>query len=111
MFKILRVIPSMDPQKGGPSEGIRQLQQEIHRQRLNIKCDIVCMDDLSEEAKDVEYASIYAVGKGKGVYSYSESLKNWLEENVRKYDFVIIHGIWQYHSYIASKLCIKNSIP
>lgn len=69
------------------------------------------MDDLSEEAKDVEYASIYAVGKGKGVYSYSESLKNWLEENVRKYDFVIIHGIWQYHSYIASKLCIKNSIP
>ncbi|EPD0171440.1 hypothetical protein BUE65_22470 [Klebsiella variicola] len=111
MFKILRVITSMDPQKGGPSEGIRQLQQEIHRQRLNIKCDIVCMDDLSEEAKDVEYASIYAVGKGKGVYSYSESLKNWLEENVKKYDFVIIHGIWQYHSYIASKLCIKNSIP
>ena len=88
MFKIFRVIPSMDPGKREVHLKVSDSFSKRYRQRLNIKCDIVCMDNLSEEAKDVEYASIYAVGKGKGVYSYSESLENWLEENVRKYDFL-----------------------
>ena len=44
MVKILRVIPFLDPHKGGLSEGIRQLQHEIQRHGLMTKFDIVCMN-------------------------------------------------------------------
>ncbi|ROS16564.1 glycosyltransferase involved in cell wall biosynthesis [Raoultella sp. BIGb0399] len=110
-MKILRVIPSMDPKKGGPSEGIRQIQNEIEKQQLNIECDIVCMDDENNISPANSNLKIFNVGEGQGGYSYSRKLKNWLTQNVRKYDLVIIHGVWQYHSVVTSSVCLNEKVP
>lgn len=100
----------MDAKKGGPSEGIRQLQSEITHQNLPIECDIVCLDD-DINVKENDYAKVISLGSGKGVFSYSSKLKKWLLDNICNYDVVIIHGLWQYQGYITSKICKKYSVP
>jgi glycosyltransferase involved in cell wall biosynthesis len=110
-MKVLRVIPSMDPKKGGPSEGIRQIQKEIYNQRIDVECDIVTLDPVESDFEVNKHLNVISLGNGKTSYSFSTKLKKWLQQNIVKYDLVIIHGIWQYHSHIASLECRKKKVP
>lgn len=42
---------------------------------------------------------IHALGRGKLAYGYTPRLLPWLRANAPRYDAVIVHGIWQYHSF------------
>jgi len=110
-MKILRVIPSMDPRKGGPSEGIRQIQVVLQKDYKELEVDIVSMDEANSPWIENSSTKIFAVGSKKSTYSYSPALKIWLDENIEKYNLVIIHGIWQYHSLAAYNACKQHHIP
>ena len=108
-MKILHVISSMDPRGGGPSEGIRQIQKALPSHGVEV--EVVCCDEPDASWIHESGMKIHALGKGKGAYGYSKSLMPWLEQNVRKYDKVIIHGLWQYHGLAAMRACTERGVP
>jgi len=100
-MKILRVIPSMHPSKGGPCQGIRNAIPYF--QKAGITTDVVCMDDENSDYSITDYFTVCKVGKGKTSYQYQPVLLQWLKNNILDYDFVIVHGLWQYHNYAVYK--------
>ncbi|WP_026932643.1 glycosyltransferase [Christiangramia echinicola] len=97
-MKILRVIPSMNPKSGGPCRGIRN---SIPVQtNIGVINEVVCFDDPDEDfLKTGEKYIIHAIGPASGPYSYCKKLNGWLLDNMNRFDVIMIHGIWLYHSY------------
>ncbi len=104
-MKILRIIDSMSPAIGGPSEGIRNIIPEM--EKYGIKNEIVSFDNSSESFILNSTLKIYALGKGKTKWSYHKDFKIWLERNYSNYDLIIIHGLWLYQTFAVYKL-LKN---
>ena len=44
-------------------------------------------------------------------FKYSRPLKTWLDENVRSFDVVHIHAIFNHSSIAAARACRKNLVP
>src|ERR1700721_4745721 len=99
---ILHVITSMDPQTGGPCQGVRNLSPGMIQQGHTI--EVVCLDDPMSAYLTREPLRIYALGKARGAWGYHPDLKPWLQYNLRRFDAVILNGLWQYPGYILSKL-------
>ncbi|MEO8238590.1 MAG: glycosyltransferase [Flavobacterium sp.] len=100
-MKILRVISSMHPSKGGPCQGIRNAIPYF--EKAGIITEVVCMDDKNSNYSIADNFTIYKVGDGKTSYQYQPELLQWLKCNILNYDFVIVHGLWQYHNYAVYK--------
>ncbi|MFB9076918.1 glycosyltransferase [Flavobacterium procerum] len=105
-MKILRVISSMHPRNGGPCQGIRNATPYFDK--AGITTEVVCMDDEATSYPLTDDFTIYKVGNGKTSYQYQPKLLKWLEEHIQKYDFVIVHGLWQYHNLAVYK-AIKSA--
>jgi glycosyltransferase involved in cell wall biosynthesis len=57
---------------------------------------------------------IHALGPGKFCYSYTAKLQPWLEQNLARFDAVIVHGHWQWPVQAAIRAFKKlkaNSPP
>lgn len=100
-MKILHVITSMNPKTGGPSQGIRNLITYITT--LGSEVEIVCLDDVTEEYHVNDELIIHKIGKGITSFQYSPTLLKWLLLNMDRFDYVSVHGIWQYHNYAVYK--------
>lgn len=91
----------MDPSQGGPCQGIRNSIAEMQMQ--NIHNEVVCLDPLGAPFLSQENFVIHCLGPGIGPANYSAKLVPWLLENLERFDAVIVHGIWLYHSYAVRK--------
>jgi glycosyltransferase involved in cell wall biosynthesis len=100
-MKILHVITSMNPKTGGPSQGLRNLS--YYNLKLGLDVEVVCLDDVNEDYHVNDEVFIHKLGKGKTSFQYSPILLKWLIANIEKFDFVSVHGIWQYHNYAVYK--------
>lgn len=90
-YKILRVIESMAPQKGGPAYGVKH-SSRLLRDRGHM-VDVVTLDKCNDESNVICLGSVYG-----GWYGFSFKYLFWLIRNLKDYDFVTIHGIWQFSS-------------
>jgi glycosyltransferase involved in cell wall biosynthesis len=109
-MKLLHLIHSVDPKGGGPIENIRQMAT-IYLDR-NVEAEIISLDPPNASyLKDfpIEVRTLGTTYAGK--YSYSPQLVPWLRQNHRKYDCVIVNGIWQYHSYACWLALHKTDTP
>ncbi len=107
-MKILRIIDSMSPAIGGPSEGIRNIIPEMAKH--GITNEVVCFDNPLESFIKESKFKIHALGKGYSKWSYNKLFENWLEKNYTNYNLIIIHGLWLYQTYAVYRLInkIKN---
>ena len=109
-MKILHVISSMNPNYGGPVENIKLYCKKY--QEFNTKGEVLCSDNKNSLwLKDKRLPKVYPLGPSYFNYSYNSKLYKWLEHNLKKYDFVVINGLWQYHGYATYKACIKFKKP
>jgi glycosyltransferase involved in cell wall biosynthesis len=108
-LKLLRIIASMDPAGGGPSEGIRQVSQ--HLLTLGVQSEVLSLDDPRAPWLPTQPVKIHALGPGMGGYGYAPGFKGWLREHARDYDAIIISGIWQYHSIAARNTLVELGMP
>jgi len=104
--RILRLIATMDPRTGGPSQGIRNIIPEMTK--LGFISEVVCLDDPESSFLANHPFRIYALGSVSNRWSYSKKLKRWLGEHLAEYDSVIIHGLWLYPSYVVSREIIRQ---
>jgi glycosyltransferase involved in cell wall biosynthesis len=97
-MKILRVISTLDPAYGGPVEGLRS--QTASLARLGHETEVVTLDAESDPRITDLAAKVHVLGPSYGgKYRFNPRLLPWLEANNQRFDCVIVHGIWQYHSF------------
>ncbi|WP_206367783.1 glycosyltransferase [Sphingobacterium chungjuense] len=101
-MKILRVISSMNPASGGPSQGIRNAVPQL--KALGIENEVLCFDEPNADYGIDDNFAVHKIGPAKSPYAYVPTLSTWLEANIYKFDKVIIHGLWLYNSFGTFKV-------
>lgn len=108
-MKLLHVLSSVDPNAGGPMEGVRQ--RGLRLQQLGHCVEVVTLDDPSREFLKEFPLKVHALGPSPGGYAYNGKLVPWLLANARDYDAVVVNGLWQYHSFGAWRALRKIGVP
>ena len=104
-MKILHIIPTMNPETGGPCEAIRNISVELNK--FNIQNEVVCLDNEDEAFIKNQSFTIHALGKAKGPWAYNKNLIAWLENNLSNYDKVILHALWLFQGFALNKAISK----
>jgi glycosyltransferase involved in cell wall biosynthesis len=105
-MNILHVISSVNPACGGPIEGVRQLGNALINEGHQV--EVVSLDPPDSAFTRQFPLQVYPLGPTTLGYGFSPRLIQWLRNNHRRYDAVVVNGIWQYHSY-ASWRVLRNS--
>ncbi|EOR92889.1 a-glycosyltransferase-related protein, glycosyltransferase family 4 protein [Arcticibacter svalbardensis MN12-7] len=100
-MKVLHVVPSVNPNFGGVSQAVRTLIIGLYDE--GIQNEVVCLDDPLSDYIKSSAIKIHAVGQGTGPWHYHKSFYPWLIQNLKLYDNVILHGLWQYPGYALYK--------
>src|SRR4051794_25894526 len=119
-MNLLNVVASMDPSSGGLCAGLRNSIPEL--EKLGVYSEVLCLDTPTASFLRIDSFKIHALGDSKNPWRYSNKLLNWLIENIARFDTIIVHGIWLYHSYSVNKAiqflknrsnnqCEKKEIP
>ncbi|MCC8401258.1 glycosyltransferase [Paraburkholderia sp. MMS20-SJTN17] len=108
-MKILHLLPSADPRGGGPVEGVHR--SGIAMQKAGHDIEVATCDDPRAGYLASFPFRVHAVGPGRGHYGYCKGLAPWLTANAKRYDAVIVHGLWQYHSFAAWRALHGSGVP
>jgi glycosyltransferase involved in cell wall biosynthesis len=105
--RLLHVVASFAPAAGGTSEGIRKLAESCDGV---CAVEVACLDDPAETYVQGQSFPVHALGPAQGHYRYTPNLQAWLNENLARFDGVVMHGLWQYHSYGSYRVA-RHRIP
>ena len=109
-MKILRVIPSLNPEAGGAVEGARQMDRQLLS--MGILVEVVSLDSKSESEFLCSYpAKVHPLGPSVLNYSYNKRLVPWLTKNHSRFDAIVVDGIWQYHSFGVWRAISNSETP
>jgi glycosyltransferase involved in cell wall biosynthesis len=104
-MNILHITSLMDPQMGGVCQAIRTIVSSLNN--LGLKNEILSMDSIDSNFLKSDDLLIHAIGEGKGPWRYNKKIIPWLENNISKFDVIILHGLWQYNGYALHKTIFK----
>src|SRR5262245_26651400 len=108
-MRILRSIRSVNPEQGGPIEGIKQVSR-VHREAGHT-VEIISLDPPCDRSVLEFPLTVHALGPVRGKYGYTRKLIPWLRREAWRYDAVIINGIWQFNSLAVFLALRRASIP
>lgn len=108
-MKILHVLPSLDPEGGGPMEGVRRLG--AHLIQAGHEVSVVSLDDPREPYLQGLELTVIALGPSQGRYIYNRKLVPWLKEHAGVYDAVIVNGLWNYHAFGTWRGLKSSGVP
>ena len=91
-MRILHAIRTLDPAWGGPVHGLRAITSAARK--MGIHAEIVCLDSPDADWLASWNLPVHALGSAKLTYGFSGALSKWLSNNVKRYDAVVIEGIW-----------------
>ena len=116
--KVLHVIPSIGPLRGGPSVVLPSMARSLVRAGLEVT--IVTTDDNGPDAHlDVprgepimeEGVTVWYFRRQTRFYTFSFPLARWLARHVREYDLVHIHALFSYAALPASISAAQTGVP
>ena len=93
-MRLLHVISSLNPMFGGPTDSVKMFVAQ--HQRLGNEVEVATLDDAEADYLQAAGCEVHAFGPTKLSYRYEPRLERWLKENCRRFDGVIVNGIWQY---------------
>lgn len=108
-MNLLHILPTMNPEAGGPFESVRQFAAHAHE--LGHTVEILTLDDRNEPFIANFSHIVHALGPSRSNYRYNNRLVPWLKSHAHNYDAVIVNGIWQYHSFGTWKAIRRLGIP
>lgn len=78
-------------------EGLRQSGARLVE--MGHEVEVATLDAPEDPAAIAFPLPTHALGPGFGTYRYSRRLVPWLRSNARRYDAVIVNGLWQYQGF------------
>jgi glycosyltransferase involved in cell wall biosynthesis len=108
-MKILRSIHSVNPVLGGPIESVRQSSAVLTSRGHEV--EIVSLDAPTDSWIRDWPVPVHAVGPGFGNYGYAPRFSSWVGDQHKKYDAVIVQGIWQYNSFAIWRALHRTQMP
>lgn len=108
-MKILHVIRSMDPARGGMAAGIRQISPYLNA--LEITSSVISLDPPDSNWLTSRDYTCHGLGPVFGEYGYSRSLPSRIFRLASLHDITIIHGIWHYHAFATWRALHTSNIP
>jgi len=96
---VLHVIRSLHPDYGGPVEGIRQLIGSYRSKGWDI--EVACLDAPSSPWLESFPATVHAMGPAYNRYGLQPLAITALRDIARRYDAVVINGIWEFTGPMA----------
>ena len=108
-MNILQVIASVNPHGGGPIETLKQVIPALSERGHSVE---VASLDSEEQVWTKNFPTeLYPLGSGAPGYGYSRKFKNWLRDNHKRFDAVIVRGLWQYSSFATWQVLRKSNVP
>lgn len=122
-MKVLHVIPSVAPCRGGPSEAVLAMTRSLNRH--GIMADIVASTDNGQTVLDVptgrfiehEGARVCFLPRwspGVGAlreFQYAREFSPWMEQHMRDYDCLHIHAVFSFFSTKAMQMARRAGKP
>jgi len=123
--KVLHVIPSVSDRSGGPAQAIFPMCRALLTRGLDVTIattnhgvpngDLVSSNGAVRELNSAHgYRGIstnfFPVQWGDG-FKYSRPLAIWLDANVKNFNVVHIHAVFNHASLAAARACLKHRIP
>jgi glycosyltransferase involved in cell wall biosynthesis len=108
-MKILEVIRSIDPEGGGPVEGLKQIGAVWEKWGHTVEA--VSLDPPQSSAVRGFPLKLHALGPAWHSYGFSRRLIPWLRERAAEFDVVLIDGLWAFHSYAVWRALHKSDTP
>jgi glycosyltransferase involved in cell wall biosynthesis len=114
-MKVLHVIPSLAERSGGPAAAIVPMCRALQthgidplivttnegRPRINTDSSVDC---------DGVAARFFPVQLGAS-YKYSRPLATWLQRNVKDFELVHVHAVFNHASVAAAQACRRSRVP
>lgn len=115
--KILHVIPSVGPQRGGPSVLMRTLARALSQTGMEVH--VATTDDNGPGRLPVplgvpqqeDGATFWYFPRQTRFYTFSWPLTRWLARHVREFDLVHIHALFSYAALPAALLAHRSGVP
>src|SRR5438105_4900304 len=107
-MKVLHVIPSVSPARGGPSEALRVLVDA--RIQEGVEVDVATTDDDGPRARR-RATDCFCFPRQTSFYSFSWPLTTWLMKRARDYDLLHIHGLFSYAPTAAALIAKSQRVP
>lgn len=95
-MKILRLLESLDPVKGGPAYSVRESSNLLSQRGHQV--DVLTLDHAGRSYSGKHDFGYFKEGPGWGGYGLNIGYLLWLRRNIAKYDVILIHGIWQWQN-------------
>ena len=108
-MKILHIMSTLNPKSGGPAEGVRQVGSKKIEQGHSVS--VLTLDDPASPFLEEYPFKVHAIGPSMGSYKFNWRLVDWLNENVDRYDAVIINGLWQYNGFGTWRVMRRKKTP
>lgn len=108
-MRILRVICTLDPSTGGPTEAARQIDTVLLGSGHHV--EVVCLDAPGADYHKTYPAPVTALGPSYLNYRYNTKLVPFLRENHSRFDAVIVNGLWQYPGFAAWRALSETDTP
>jgi glycosyltransferase involved in cell wall biosynthesis len=116
-MRVLHVIPSLSPKRGGPSFAVRLMAEAAARQGGAV--DVAATDDDGAghlatplEQPVVEGGVTYRYFRRQtDFYTFSWPLTRWLARHVGDYDLIHVHGLFSYSTLPAAWLAWRADVP
>lgn len=116
-MKVLHVIPSLGPLRGGPSLALPRMASGLVG--AGVEVHIATTDDngtghlgVPLETPITEHGvTTYYFHRQSAIYTVSLPLKRWLQQHARDYDLLHIHSLFSYSSTVAGGCAQRAGVP
>lgn len=109
-MRILHVFPSLKQSYGGPVRAVFDLSARALDHGLHT--EILGFGSLNVPDNPLTGRRIHTLLTSEPRrYCYSASAKSWLRQNLRRFDGVVLHGMWLYPNRVAAAECIRARLP
>lgn len=111
-MRILHVINTLSPAAGGPPEAIRQLVLAYGKEVVRAHIEVVCLDRPDEPFLAGIPCPVHALGQSAlRRFSFSPRLWRWLHRHARRFDVILMNGIWSFPDLAVRSAARHAGIP